>query len=241
MASTRQAFVWVFVGKTGSGKTSTAIEMAKYWKVSNPGKTIIGFDPHGDLEDAGLLDLFIREDDDNWAEILMTEVCCSCNKIKHPLKENCTKCGGNKWRYKFHGCLLILDDYRSLITPDTIPKNVLRLFALKRKLGLDIILIVHNPKLIHVRIVIYVKNYFIFSTESSAGDFSDRIPKYVPLQKSANIINQYVLDLGGVDSEKYRDMHPNFPHIMVSDANDELNLYNIDENILNKIKMEDKF
>lgn len=240
MASTRQAFVWALYGKTGSGKTSFAISLAKEWKKYNKGIKVIAFDPHEDLAEAGVIDHYIEETDPNWAAILMTRICNNCNKIKHPEKETCIKCGKVDWRFKFQGCLLILDDYRSLLTSDATPKDILRLFALKRKLGLDIMLIMHNPTMLIFRISFYIKKHLIFATESLAGNFSGRITKYVSCQKAANLINEYVLEMGGVDCDKYRAMHPNFPYIMVSDDSETLQLENMDESIVNKLMKEGK-
>lgn len=238
MGTTRQAFVYAFYGKTGAGKTQTAIQFAKYWRSCNPGKKVIGFDPHGDFEDAGVLNHTIEETDTNWPQILMTKICGCCGKIKHPEKENCVKCGKDNWKFKFAGCLLILDDYRSLLTSDSTPKDVLRLFALKRKIGLDIILIMHNPKMLIVRLSFLITSHFIFATESLSGNFNDRITKYVPCQKAANLINHYVEALGGVDEDKYRNMRPDFPYIMVTNQSDELQTFNMDEKLVNKLVAE---
>lgn len=240
MSQKRQAFVWFYVGQTGSGKTSTAIQTCKDWRRANKGKKIIGFDPHGDFEAAGLLTHTIEENDKNWAEILMTRICVNCNKVKHPDKPICVKCGKDVWRFKFQDSLLILDDYRSLLTADTLPRDVLRLFALKRKLGLDIIFSTHNPALLIERASYYLTTINIFSTESDSGDFSKKISRYVPCQKGANIINAYVMELGGVDDERYRSMYPNFPYVMVTNNSNGLIFMNMDEKIVNKLKGEGK-
>lgn len=240
MASTRQAFVWALYGKTGSGKTSFAIFLAKIWRKCNKGFKVIGFDPHGNLAKAGILDHKIQETDTNWAEVLMTRICNNCNRIKHPEKDKCTKCGKEDWRYKFQGCLLILDDYRSLLAADATPADVLRLFALKRKLGLDMMIIMHNPKMLILRIATYVTKHLLFATQSLAGQFSDRITEYVSCQKAANLINQYVLEMGGVDCDKYRKMHPNFPYVMVHNDSETLQCENMDQNIVNRLISEGK-
>lgn len=240
MASTRQAFVWALYGKTGSGKTSFAIFLAKQWKKFNKDKKVIGFDPHGNLAQAGVLHHKIEETDTDWPSILMTRLCEKCSRIKHAEKDKCEKCGHDKWRYKFQGCLLILDDYRSLLTSDATPEDVLRLFALKRKLGLDIMLIMHNPKMLILRIATYVTKHLIFATQSLAGNFSDRITEYVSCQKAANLINQYVLEMGGVDCDRYRKMHPMFPYVMVHNDSETLEFENMDEAMVHKIMKEGK-
>lgn len=240
MASNRQAFVWAFIGKTGSGKTSTAVQMMKEWKRANRGCRLIGFDPHDVFRKEKLMTSFITENDTNWAEILMTRLCVNCKKVKHPEKEHCIKCGKSNWIFKFQDSLLAADDYRNLLTANSTPANVLSLLGMKRRIGLDMIYIMHNPKLLLERLSYYVTNFSIFATESTAGDFSDKISKYVPCQKAANLINQYVAELGGVDSDIYRGMYPNFPYIMISNENDDLNLMNMDQAIVDKLKKQGK-
>lgn len=237
---TRQAFVWALYGATGGGKTSFGKDLARQWRRANKGKKVIGFDPQGDFEDAGVLDHTIDETDTNWAQVLMTKICVCCGRIKHPEKQECTKCGKDDWKYKFQGCLLILDDYRSLLTSDSTPKDVLRLFALKRKLGLDILIIMHNPKLLIVRLSYYIKKHWIFATESISDNFSDRIKKAALCQKAANLINQYVEEIGGVDCERYRAHYPNFPCVMVSDDSNELSMMYMDQTIVDKLAREGK-
>lgn len=233
MASTRQAFVWAFIGKTGSGKTSTAVQMMKDWKRANRGSHLIGFDPHDVFRKENLMTRYITENDINWAETLMMKYCNRCKKVKGPDKETC--CGKSDWRYKFANSLLAADDYRNLLTANSTPANVLSLLGLKRRIGLDMIFIMHNPKLLLERMSYYVTNFSIFATESTAGDFSDKISKYVPCQKAANLINQYVNELGGVDSDRYRRMYPNFPHIIITNDNDDLNFMNMDQSIIDRL------
>lgn len=210
--------------------------MMKDWKEVNLDGKIIGFDPHDVLRKTGILTNTISANDNNWAEILMTRVCRNCNKIKHPQKELCVKCGKNNWFFKFQNSLLVLDDYRNLLTANSTPSDVLSLLGMKRRIELDMMYSMHNPKLLLERLSYYVTHYSIFATESTAGDFSDKIPKYVPCQKAANFINRYVEELGGVDSERYRSMYPNFPHILITNENDKLNFMNIDMNIVGRLK-----
>lgn len=240
MGETRQAFVWVFIGETGSGKTTLAAEIIKDWRdVYRDGK-VIGFDPHEVLKRAGLLHHYITENDTNWADILMIRICLNCKSIKHPEKENCTKCGKNVWRFKFANCLFAADDYRNLLTSNNTPPNVLSLHGMKRRIGLDMIYTMHNPSMILERISQYITHYSIFSSQSSAGDFSSKITQYVPCQKAANVINQYVLELGGVDSQNYKNLYPKFPHILVTNSSNELNFMNMDNKLVEKLKKEGK-
>lgn len=218
----RQPFLWSMIGHTGTGKTSTAVQMCKDWKKAYKGKKIIGFDPHDILRREKLIDYYISARDENWAEIIMTQECNNCNRTKDPQKERCTKCGKSVFRYKFANSLLVLDDYRSLLQSDKTPSDFMDLLMLRRRIGIDIIYICHNPKLIHVRLAYFTTHYSIFYTESHAADFSDKIPKYADCQKAANLVNQYVLSYG-------RGAYPDFPYAIVRpETNDELELMNID-------------
>lgn len=241
MAEKRQPFVWAFIGQTGSGKTSLAVEIMKEWRKVNKGGVVTGFDPHDVFRKQRLITHSITENDSNtFAEILMTKLCAHCNKMKHPQKENCIKCGKNNWKFKFADSLLAADDYRNLLTANSMPPSVLSLMGMKRRIGLDSLWIMHNPKLLLERLSYYLTHVSIFATESEAGDFSDKISKYVPCQKGANVINQYVMELGGVSSDKYRSMYPNFPHVLVTNENNDLHFMNMDEKIVNKLKKENK-
>lgn len=240
MAPTRQAFVWAIIGQTGSGKTTFAVEIMKDWKKSNTGGKIIGFDPHDVFKRERLLTHYITESNTDWPDILMTRICITCNKVKHPEKEECVKCGKTNWRFKFAGSLFGADDYRNLLTANSTPPNVLSLHGMKRRIGLDMMYIMHNPKLLLERLSYYITHYSIFATQSTAGDFSDKIAQYVPCQKAANVINQYVLELGGVDDERYKRLYPNFPHVLVTNSSNELHFMNMDIKLVNKLKTEGK-
>lgn len=240
MALTRQAFVWVFIGETGSGKTTLAVEIMKDWRQVNRDGKLICFDPHDIFRKEKLLDHYISANSTDWADILMTRICLNCKRIKHPEKENCTKCGKNIWRFKFANCLFAADDYRNLLQPHSTPPGVVSLHGMKRRIGLDMIYTMHNPSMILEKISTYITHYSIFSSQSSAGDFSSKIDKYVPCQKAANVINQYVLELGGVDSEEYKKLYPNFPHILVTNSSNELNFMNMDNRIIERLKKEGK-
>lgn len=242
----RQVFLWAFIGHTGVGKTSTAVETAKIWKHANPNGKVIGFDPHDILKKEKLLDYYINANDENWAEWLMQKICSSCGSKNNYQNNECTKCKKNKLYYKFANSLLILDDYRSLLTRNDCPPDVLDLLQLRRRIGIDWIYIAHNPKLIIPRFVFYQTTMSIFFTESHASDWSDRIPNYASCQKASNLINTYVLsrieDMRRVNPNAGKDdfmriCYPNFPHIIVNMDSDQLEAVNVDPKKINELEL----
>lgn len=78
--------------------------------------------------------------------------------------KNTTRIGDNEWEFFLSkkDCLIILDDYRMLLSDDKLDKNFLRLLALRDEHGIDIILITHHPDLIHQRISYYTTELFLF-------------------------------------------------------------------------------
>lgn len=218
----RQPFLWAYIGHTGTGKTSTAIQTAKDWKKAYKGQKIIGFDPHDILRKEKLLDYYISAKDKNWAEMIMTQICVTCKKAKDPEKERCKKCGKNNFIYKFANSLLILDDYRSLLQSDRTETDVMDLLMLRRRIGLDWIYVCHNPKFILNGFAPFTTHYSIFYNESHPSNFSEKIPKSSDCRKASNLVNQYVMEFG-------RGSYPTFPYVLVRpETSDELELINMD-------------
>lgn len=209
MNDKRQASLVCLVGATGSGKSTIMLEMLKSAKKNKKHTKFVGFDPHDVM--SNFLDHFIKASDEQWATRISS-----------------TRNG----RYSYYGSFLILDDYRALLKGNNTPKDVLDLLMLRRKISIDIMYATHNPKLILERFSYYTNIYMIFYTESNSDDFSDKIPKYYSCQKAAHLINSYVSYLGGVDSDAYRSLYPNFPYIIVNTKSNTLELINIDKNVL---------
>lgn len=205
----RKNFLWGFIGHNTTGKTPTAIEIAKAWKETRPGFTVIGYDPQDKFTEAGVLNIRIEANNPDWARVL-----CQQDPV--------TK------RWKYGNSLLILDDYRMLHPSDAIDKGFLDLLALRVRMNMDIIFICHNPKLILERLSYYVTHYSIFYTESQLGAFQNRIPKYVACQRASVLINKYVLKYG-------RGQYPFFPHVVVESESDELQCINMDEDKVKQI------
>lgn len=208
MNDKRQALLCALIGTTGTGKTSTLVQLCKQSRYNKVYNHIIGFDPHEILSKEKLLDFTIKPGDEYFAERLMQK--------------------DKKGNYKFFNSMLILDDYRSILTGNHTPSDVLDLLMLRRKLSMDIFYVCHNPKLVLEKFSYYTNMYMIFKTESTASDFSDRIPHFVACQKASNAINKYVRNFG-------RGEYPNFPHCIINTESDELNFVNIDMEKLTQI------
>lgn len=197
----RSVILAAYIGHNGVGKTSTALSLAKHWRSANKKSKIIAFDPHEIFSrEKGLINNVIPASDEFWAERLVQ-------------KKN--------GRYIFEDSLLILDDYRALLKGNQTPGDVMDLLMLRRRLGMDIIYITHNPKLVLERFAYFTTHYFIFYTESDFNDWSDRIPNYYECQKASHAVNKYVRKYG-------RGKYPDFPHIVVSTESNKSDTYNID-------------
>lgn len=199
----RRPFVWGMIGHNTTGKTPTAISIAKAWKEARPGYKVIGFDPQDKFTEAGVLDIRIFGNNPDWAKVLC---------LQHPKTK----------QWLFGNSLLILDDYRMLHANNSIDTGFLDLLALRVRMNMDIIFVCHNPKLILERLSYYTTHYSIFYTEAQMGSFESRIPKYLACQKAAVLINKYVREYG-------RGEYPNFPHIVVQAESDDLELINMDK------------
>lgn len=242
----RQSFLWCMIGTNGVGKTSTAVEMTKMWRNANPGCKVIGFDPHDVLKNEKLLDFYINANDENWAEWLMQKICSGCGAKNHYQANECTKCHKNKLYYKFANSLLVLDDYRSLLTGNDCPADVLDLLQLRRRIGIDWIYITHNPKLVLTRMIYFGSHLSCFYNEANGSDWSEKIPKYSACQKASNLINNYVLNIisesrktnpNYTKDDFMRSCYPNFPHIIIRNDSDQLEAVNMDPKKINQLEL----
>lgn len=210
----RGNFVWAFIGASGTGKTVTAVQLAKQWKRAKKklGGKIFAFDPHDAFDKVS--DVKITVNDEDWAKI-MTQ--------RH-----------SDGSFMFRHSLLILDDYRSILPSDKMDRNFYDLLALRRKLDLDIIYITHNPRLIIQGLVYWNTHFSIFRTEAMSDDFAEKIPKFLICQQACNLINAYCKTYHATD---YESLYPNFPHIMVKNDSDILYMINMDDNKIKSLKL----
>lgn len=204
----RPNFIWAFLGASGYGKTITSIEVAKKWRANNPGKKIYVFDPKGDIQASGILrksDLSIPRGMKHFGHIL-------------------TKQTPDK-KFIHRDFLLILDDYKAILTDDRTPDSFLDFLYFAREMNVDVILSTHSPALIIPRLAYYVTHYSIFYTLGSAGGFSEKSANFVTCEQARIWINKYVMEYG-----KCMHQFPNFPHIEVDSMNDRsVTLKNMDK------------
>ncbi len=162
----RLNFLYGFIGTNRTGKTATAKELAKAWKLANPGQLIIAHDPQDNFSD--LADIFIEPEDDEWAV-----KCC-----------------------EMRNCLLILDDFRLINESNRPVQGLQKLLYGRAKWNIDIITIVHNPALVINAIAHFTSHYFIFMTNAQEGSFKAKLPNYSLCIAASEEVNKYVSIFG---------------------------------------------
>ena len=210
----RKPFVWVFLGKSHSGKTVTARQIATAWIESRRGTNakVIAFDQQKQFTD--LVDSSISKRDEDWALLLQTK-----DKF------------GN---YIFQGSLLILDDYRGLLESNSMDMDFYDVLSLRL---FDVIYITHSPNLILKGMQYWNSRISIFLNNSKPSDFDEKIPESTLCQSASLIVNEYVKQLGGVDSDAYKKLYPNFPHAIVTDESNRITFLNMDEEIIKSLEL----
>lgn len=192
------AFLYGFIGENGTGKSVTAKLIAELWKKKNPKGKIYVHDLQGDFED--IADGYIHSYNKKWA-------------LEMSKKTN---------------CLLILDEKRVLHPSAQTQPDVLQLLARRRKSNINIIFIVHNPKLILESFTYFTNKFFVFATNSREGSWSDKIPNYELAFAGSRLINNYTAKINPKD---YAGLYPNFPHIIIDTKRNKLLAQNINHKI----------
>lgn len=218
MITPRQNFVRLDIGKNSCGKTPTQIYDAMAYQRSFPKKKIIVFEGQDKFYEAHRrrhlrIDLIIPKNNKNWAEMLM--------EYKEPTP-------GNKI-YKWAHSLLIIDDFKLLLSGNHTPEAFLGLFALRPspKFNMDMMFSCHEPRNILPGIAGYISHYHIYANEASSVQFEDRISCYLQCQRASLVINKYEKSFPGYYDVKTHT--PYFPHIVVEkDKPEPLHCVNID-------------
>ena len=190
----RSNFLYGFIGTNRTGKSSVAANQARRWKAGHPGCLVIAHDPQENFTD--IADIFIEPEDDDWAI-----KCC-----------------------EFRNVLLILDDFRLINESNTPVKGLPKLLYFRAKWNIDIMVIVHNPKLMINAVAHFVSHYFIFMTNAQEGSFKDKIPNYVLCIAACEEVNKYVSIFG-------RGKYPIFPYVMVDCEKQKLIAVNMQKSI----------
>ncbi len=191
----RDAFIWGIIGDNGSGKSVTAMEFARAWKKSRPLGTVIVHDPKNEFD--SISDFTVSANDKDWAQLVARK----------------------------KDVLFLIDELRVLHKNPQADKGLHELMAMRRDNNIDIIYIVHNPKLVLEIFTNFTHIYFIFYTNSKEGGFESKIPNYKLAHRASLMINKYV-NLTGDGT------YPNFPYIVVDNKSKELFAVNIDEDTL---------
>ena len=158
----RESFCWGFIGDNRTGKSVTAEEIARDWRLSRPNGTIISHDPQKRFKN--VTDFYIPTGKKDWH----------------------TECA------KQTDCLLILDELRLLHPNPKAEDGLMTLMANRGENNIDIIYIVHNPSLVLELFTYFTGMYFIFYTNSKIGGFQKKIPNYTLAHAASYYINKYV-------------------------------------------------
>lgn len=224
----RRLYMWALIGANRTGKTSIEIQMIRDWRLGNPRKRVIAHDPQGFLRKAKLVDVNIPTHFKGWAKKL-------CEKTGPQFQGM----GGSK-EFTFGDCLLVLDDFRTLHPLHQMQQDLIELLGQRTLMNLDVIYSVWNPVNLLDQMAGFNNRYSIFYTMSQQGGFSDKIPNYIPCQKSAKLINKYVTHYGLLD--RGRELYPDkFPYFLVRDDYEtKSTAVNVNEDMFFKIPGIDK-
>jgi len=124
---------------------------------------------------------------------------------------------------KMRKSLVILDDYKVLLPNDKMDSDLLDLLQFRAEYGIDIILIVHNPKLILERLSYYVDTYCLFYTAGNSNSFKGRVSGAERLIELKKVIDK---EYKSYTREEYGNLYPNFPFIFYNGRNEEAKYIN---------------
>ena len=106
--------------------------------------------------------------------------------------------------------MVVLDDYKVLVPNDRMDSSLLDLLQYRAELGIDIILITHNPSLVLERLSYYVDKYFLFYTLGNDDSFKKKVMGAEKLIALRKVINQQYKKY---TAQQYSNLYPNFPFI----------------------------
>lgn len=209
----RQNMVRLDFGENSCGKTPTQIyDLTAYQKIY-PNKNYIVFegqDKFRDAHDRGQLrvDFFIKKGNKGWA-----------GTGKNGLQEFREPTPGNKI-YRFAHSVLVVDDFKLLLSGHDTPADFLGLFALRPspKFNMEMWFSCHEPRNILEGIAGYPTHYHVYRNNASRSQFEDKILGcYRECVQASFVVNEYSrLYPGHYDVQTHT---PYFPHIVVEKDN----------------------
>lgn len=204
MREKRTNFIFGFVGVNKTGKTSTAVDIAKRWKQKNPNGRVWGYDWQKVFVDSDkkIIDKYLDVDSDDWGND-----CC-----------------------QLRNGLLILDELKLLLPyPQHTPKSVTKLLNNCFYWNIDIIYCVHNPSVIPEVFSFFTTHLFIFLTFAKEGGFNKKTPNSFLSNEAAKKVSDYV-SLHGRGKHIKDPLYKGegFPHAVVS--NEEQKIFYVNMN-----------
>lgn len=149
------------------------------------------------------------------------------NKFIYPHEDWCEKA------LKLRNALVIFDEIR-ILHPAAIAKaKFLELMSMRRDQSIDIIYIVHNPKLVLELLTYFTTKYYLFYVQAREGAFKDKMKNYSICSGASNFINDYVHEV--IRDTGKKGEYPNFPYVVVDNDTEDVTAINIDQNYLNRI------
>lgn len=197
----RTNFILFMLGHNRTGKSVIAKDLAtSYRKKFGKKKNIIAYDPQSRFKD-------------------LTDSTIMSEKWEDYFDES-----GEK--LLIHDTLFILDDYRGLMTRDTLDPFFLKMLMLRNEYGLDFIFIIHSPKLIIERISYYITHFALFYTSGDANAFkkADKVQSIETISQCRDFVNRYVKANG---RGEYKDR--SFPYAFIDTENEKIQLINFDK------------
>lgn len=197
----RSNFILFMLGHNRTGKSVVAKDLAiSYRKKFGKKKNIIAYDPQSrfkDITDSNIMSEKWEEYFDESGEKLL-----------------------------INDTLFILDDYRGLMTRDTLDPFFLKMLMLRNEYGLDFIFVIHSPKLIIERISYYITHFALFYTSGDANAFkkADKVQSIETISQCRDFVNKYVKANG---RGEYKDR--SFPYAFIDTENEKIQLINFDK------------
>lgn len=129
--------------------------------------------------------------------------------------------------------LVVLDDYRALHTSFRADPRLNSLMINRCAANVDYIFACHNPQQVLNNLSFYLNRYYIMWTNTTEGQFENKIPNYLIVQKASSMMNRYAQTYGS--KTNYQKLYPNFPYIMIDFDNEKNVFVNFDREKLKKI------